>query len=168
MSSWWVDLRNTLETIVGDAAPIVLSAVGGPAGAAVGSMIADALGTTPANAAAVLATDPNALAKIKTLEIEKGLEIARLDASTRLAQIKSNEISIAKLGLFGAWEDAVGWVCAAIFAEAFLLLPTSQAIASWIGYTLHGWPVYHLSVILTVLGTLMGTNGLKQWRLHRS
>lgn len=163
--SLWVDIRDAVENIVGDAAPIVLSALGGPAGAAVGGMIASALGVSgTSQITSAIAADPQAAAKIRELEIQKGLDIAKMDAQARVAQIKSNEISIEKLGLFGAWEDAVGWVCAAIFAEAFLILPVAQSIAAWTHHKLMGWPVFHLDIILSVLGVLLGTGSLKRWR----
>jgi hypothetical protein len=168
MASWWVDVRDAIENVVGDAAPIVLSALGGPAGAAVGGMIASALGvSSTSQISAAIATDPAAAAKIRELEIQKGLDIATMDAQARTAQIRANEAGIKRLGLFGAWEDAVGWVCAAIFAEAFLILPVAQSVAAWTHHTLLGWPVFHLDVILSVLGTLLGTSSLKRFRIGR-
>lgn len=159
--SVWVDIRNTVERLVGDAAPVVLTALGGPAGAAVGGMLADALGVKPPGLSAALAADPAAAAKIKELELTRGLEIATMDSRARLAQINLNATEASKLGLFGAWEDALGWVCAAIFAEAFLVLPTAQAIASFLHLALVGWPHYDLTVILSTLGILLGAGGVK-------
>lgn len=168
MSSVWVDIRNTVETLVGDAAPVVLGALGGPAGAAVGAELANALGVTGNDSLkTALLTDPTAAAKIKELEIEKGLSIAEMDSRARLAQIKLDQASVQKLGLLGAWEDVLGWVCAMIFAEAFLILPTAQAVAAWTHYTLSGWPVYNLGIILSVLGTLVGAGSLKAYRIRK-
>lgn len=161
--SWWTDVRDTVETVVGDAAPIVLTALGGPAGAAVGGMIADSLGVAKPKLKDALIADPAAAEKIKALELSKGLEIAKLDSQARLAQINLDKREV-RYGLFGQWEDALGWVCALIFGEAFLLLPTARAIASFAHVSLKGWPVYDLHTILSVLGLLLGAGGVKLMR----
>ena len=160
--STWVDIRNTLESVIGDAAPIVLGALGGPAGSAVGNVIAHALGVTGANGVnTALASDPSALAKIKELEITRGLDIAQLDAQARTAQIGIVAREVKYGGLLGQWEDVLGWVCALIFGYAFLVIPTAQAIASLAGLALLNWPHYDLSSVLTVLATLIGAGGIK-------
>ena len=163
--SWWTDVRDAVERVIGVGAPIVLSALGGPAGAAVGGMIADALGTPGPKLKDALLSDPAAAEKIKALELAKGLEIAKLDSSARLAQIELDRREV-KFGLFGQWEDALGWACALIFAEAFLVLPTAQAVASIYHVPLVGWPHYDLHTILSVLGLLLGAGGVKlvRWR----
>jgi hypothetical protein len=167
--SLWTTIRDDIETVVGDAAPIVLSAVGGPAGAAVGDMIAQAVGVdTPSHIHEALMTDPKAAEKIRELEITKGLDIAKLDAKARLRQMQVVEEEVKHGGLIGQWEDVLGWTCSLIFAQAFLAFPLAEAIASWIGKPLTGWPHYQLGAVLTVLGTLIGAGGMKIVKARRS
>lgn len=75
----WSDVAET----VGDAAPMVGSALYGRAGGAVGSMVAEALGVeaTPEAVNQAMSDDPEAAAKIKKVEAE--LEQARIEARTK-------------------------------------------------------------------------------------
>ena len=62
----WSDIKNA----IGSAAPILGTALGGPAGAAIGSMVSSALGVdnNPKAVSDAIKNDPNALIKIKQLE----------------------------------------------------------------------------------------------------
>src|SRR4051812_5140087 len=64
----WKDIAG----IVGKAAPILGTVLGGPAGAAVGGLVAAALGVgnTPDEIQKAIATDPEAALKLATLEME--------------------------------------------------------------------------------------------------
>lgn len=64
----WKDLAAT----VGKAAPILGTLIGGPAGTAIGGLVAAALGTanTPDAINAAIATDPDAALKLASLEME--------------------------------------------------------------------------------------------------
>lgn len=85
--SVWDGIKQT----VAGAAPLLGSALGGPAGGAVGSMIASALGTEDDPEAIQAALDdPEAAAKLKALEQEHQRELRRmmLEAETqRLTQV---------------------------------------------------------------------------------
>lgn len=65
--------------LIGDAAPVVGTMLGGPAGAAVGGLVAKALGVdnTPEAIEEALKSNPDALVKIK--EIEASKELAQLE-----------------------------------------------------------------------------------------
>ncbi|UXI00431.1 hypothetical protein [Photobacterium sp. TY1-4] len=69
-----------VKSLIGDAAPLVGTLLGGPAGGAVGSMVASALGVqnTPEAIEHALVTDTEALYKLRKLESEHELELKRL------------------------------------------------------------------------------------------
>lgn len=81
----WKDIADT----VGKLAPMLGTALGGPAGAAVGTMISVALGTenTPDAVAEAVKNDP--AAAVKLAEIQANLKIAQLNADT--AQHSENQ-----------------------------------------------------------------------------
>lgn len=65
---------------IGAAAPLVGSLLGGPAGSLVGSLVASALGTAsdPAAVETALLASPEALAKVREMEIAHQTELQRL------------------------------------------------------------------------------------------
>lgn len=84
----WKDIGG----LVGKAAPLVGSLLGGPAGGAVGGLVAKALGTdaSPDVVAEAINTDPDALLKVRKLELdhERDLTRMRIEAeTTRLAEV---------------------------------------------------------------------------------
>jgi hypothetical protein len=72
----WRDLAST----VGKAAPILGTLLGGPAGAAVGSIIASALGTgnDPAEVEKAISADPASLVKLREIEAGKSVRLQEL------------------------------------------------------------------------------------------
>ena len=74
----WKDLAST----VGKAAPILGTLLGGPAGAAVGSIIASALGTgnDAAEVERAIAADPQALLKLREIEATRTVRLQELAA----------------------------------------------------------------------------------------
>ena len=83
--SVWDNIKDT----VGSVAPIAGSLLGGPAGSAVGSMIASALGVsnTPDAVAAAIKSDPQAAIKIR--QIEAQLEQTRLEVRGQAIQAEA-------------------------------------------------------------------------------
>lgn len=81
----WKDLSG----LVGKAAPILGTLLGGPAGAAVGSIIASALGTggTPDDVSAAIAADPAALVKLREIEASKQVRLQELAADQAKAEL---------------------------------------------------------------------------------
>lgn len=82
----WKDLATT----VGRAAPMLGTLLGGPAGAAVGGLIASALGSggTPDEVSQALVANPDAAVKLKQIETERQTklqELVVLSESNRLA-----------------------------------------------------------------------------------
>jgi hypothetical protein len=69
----WSDIKD----VVGKFAPLVGTAVGGPAGAAIGAMVSNALGVdnTPSAVAQALKTDPEAAIKLRKFELDNEADI---------------------------------------------------------------------------------------------
>lgn len=86
----WGDIGK----LIGTAAPIVGTAIGGPAGAAVGSLVAGLLGVddTPDAVANAIKADPSIAIKIEELKL-KAHELD-LEAVTKAKQAEIDELSI--------------------------------------------------------------------------
>ena len=84
MSAW-----DKIKDVVGSVAPMAGSLLGGPAGGAVGSMLASALGVdnTPDAVANAIKTDPQAAIKIR--QIEAQLEQTRLEVRGQAIQAEA-------------------------------------------------------------------------------
>jgi len=84
MSVW-----DSIKGTVGSVAPIAGSMLGGPAGGAVGSLIASALGVddTPDAVAAAIKADPDAAVKIR--QVEAQLEQTRLEVRGQAIQAEA-------------------------------------------------------------------------------
>lgn len=69
----WSDIKS----IVGNVAPLVGTALGGPAGAAIGSMVSNALGVdnTPDAVAEAIKSDPQAAIKLRQFELDNEKDI---------------------------------------------------------------------------------------------
>lgn len=110
----WDDVKG----VVAKAAPLLGSALG-PAGGAVGTLIASALGTddTPEAIASAIQADPEALVKLKTLEREHQRELKQmvLEAETaRLAEINKTMRAEASAqdGFVRRWRPTFGYMVA--------------------------------------------------------
>jgi len=84
MSAW-----DKIRNVVGSVAPMAGSMLAGPAGGAVGSMLASALGvdSTPDAVAAAIKSDPQAAIKIR--QIEAQLEQTRLEVRGQAIQAEA-------------------------------------------------------------------------------
>jgi len=86
-----------LATKIADASPILGGLLAGPGGALVGGWIAKKFGTSttdPASIFSVLEQDAQWQFKIKELEVEKALEIERLQTQITLAEIQAQVSNI--------------------------------------------------------------------------
>lgn len=86
----WSDLKG----VVGKAAPIVGTLLGGPAGTLVGGLISEALGTdnTPDAVSAALIGNPDAIVKIQELQTNAKVQLQQLAVTAeanRLADVQS-------------------------------------------------------------------------------
>ncbi|MTI13377.1 hypothetical protein [Sansalvadorimonas verongulae] len=76
----WKDVKD----LIGNAAPVVGAALGGPAGATVGGMIANMFGTdaTPSAVAQAITADKTALVDIRKMEFEHKEQLEKLAFQT--------------------------------------------------------------------------------------
>lgn len=86
----WSDLKG----VVGKAAPVIGTLLGGPAGAAVGGLISLALGTdnTPDAVSAELAGNPDAIVKVQELQTNAKVQLQQLAVTAeanRLADVQN-------------------------------------------------------------------------------
>lgn len=83
----WSDIGN----IIGKSAPVVGTLIGGPAGAAVGALVANVLGVRndPESVNAALATDPDAMVRIQELQVNAKVELQRIAAQVTMQVIQA-------------------------------------------------------------------------------
>ena len=79
--------------LIGDAAPVVGTMLGGPAGAAVGGLVAKALGVdnTPEAIEEALKNNPDALVRLKELEVSKELAILEAQYKNKIEDNRAAE-----------------------------------------------------------------------------
>lgn len=89
----WSDIGG----IIGKAAPVVGTLLGGPAGAAVGALVASALGTSndPDAVSAALASDPGALARVQELQINAKVQLQQLAVTAENNRLQAEAIQYA-------------------------------------------------------------------------
>lgn len=83
----WKDLSG----VIGKAAPMLGTLIGGPAGAAVGSLIASALGTsaTPDAVESALVANPESLIKLREIEANRSIRFQELIAEQAKVEIQT-------------------------------------------------------------------------------
>ncbi|WP_429497237.1 hypothetical protein ACQUFY_06740 [Robbsia andropogonis] len=83
----WSDIAG----VVGKAAPVVGTLLGGPAGAAVGSLISAALGTSndPDAVSSALLANPDALVKLKELEENSKVQLQQLSVTAEQNRLQA-------------------------------------------------------------------------------
>lgn len=83
----WSDIGK----FIGGAAPVVGTLLGGPAGAAVGALVASALGTTndPDAVNAALSANPDAMVKIQELQTNAKVQLQQLAVSLETIRIQA-------------------------------------------------------------------------------
>ncbi|MDE3023135.1 MAG: hypothetical protein KGI54_15015, partial [Pseudomonadota bacterium] len=169
----WKDIAP----FVGDAAPIIGGLLGGPAGAAVGSLVANALGTgaTPDAVSQALKTDPAAAVKLATLQEEQAVAFKQMtlqqataeiqaQAQMSTAQIAVNQTEATKNSLFVAgWRPFIGWSCGAAFCYAFILQPFMQfgLVAAGVKMDASALPILNLADMMPVLLGMLGLGGMR-------
>lgn len=89
----WKDIAG----LVGNAAPILGTLVGGPAGGAIGAMIASGLGcgNTPDDVKVALATNPDAAVKLAQIEKDRQVDLQQLLMQATQNQLIADTASIA-------------------------------------------------------------------------
>lgn len=89
----WSDVGN----LVGRAAPMVGTLLGGPAGAAVGALVASALNVPndPESVNAALAADPEALAEVQKLQINAKVQLQQLAVTAESNRLQAEAAQYA-------------------------------------------------------------------------
>jgi hypothetical protein len=101
-------------------------------------------------------------AATELLRMQQAGELAELQATITLAtaQTDINKVEAASSNIFVAgWRPAAGWVCVIGLLYSFLLQP----FLSWVGFIfkIAGPPIIDDTVVLTLLGTLLGVGTLR-------
>ena len=129
----WKDVSKAL----GSVAPVLGTLVGGPAGAAIGAVVAQALGVgaTPGEVSQALTIDPEAAVKLKQIEATRqtelqGLVVAaeqnRLAADTAAIQAVNATMQVeAKADHWPTyfWRPFCGMVFGTMFFGTYFILP---------------------------------------------
>jgi len=140
---------------VAKAAPMIGGLLGGPAGGAVGAMVASAVGVDndPSAVANVLQADPEALLRIRELELKNTAELQRMQIgaeTARLAQINqtiraeeaSNDAYVRR------WRPTYG------YAAAFTWSAQMIGLMIIVGYVVVKSPTSASAVISALAGLL--------------
>jgi len=82
---------SDIGCIIGKSAPLVGTLLGGPAGAAVGALVANALGVNsdPYAVNSALTNDPDAYAKVVELQLNAKVELERLTVQLKIVEIQA-------------------------------------------------------------------------------
>ena len=129
----WKDLAQA----IGKFAPLVGTAIGGPAGAGIGAIVASALGVgnTPDEVSQALTINPDAAVKIKQIEATR-----QVDLQTLVVQAEANRIAADTAAIQAVnatmqaeaksdhwptytWRPFVGFVFGIMFLGVYFVLP---------------------------------------------
>ncbi|WP_197053315.1 3TM-type holin [Litchfieldella xinjiangensis] len=111
----WSDVAETVAKV----APVVGGALGGPAGAAVGSLAARALGVEPTPEAVARAIHDDPEAAVKLRKIEADLEAIRIEAQASVITAEANGESYLQRN----WRPILMLVITAIVANNYIIAP---------------------------------------------
>lgn len=132
----WKDIASD----VAKAAPILGGLLGGPAGAAVGGLIASALGTgnDPAQISAALATNPDAFVKLKQIEAEQATRLRELAVTAESNRLQAETAQLATVNTSiqaetkadhwptYAWRPFIGFVTGVMVFGCYFVLPLAR------------------------------------------
>lgn len=132
----WSDIAG----IVGSAAPILGTLVGGPAGGAIGAMIASGLGVgnTPDDVKAALATNPDAAVKLAQIEKDRQVELQQLVMQSEQNRLAADTASIVAVNTTMqaeaksdhwptyTWRPFCGFVFGVMFLGVYFVLPLAK------------------------------------------
>jgi hypothetical protein len=132
----WADVAS----VVGKSAPILGTLLGGPAGGAVGALIASALGTNsdPDAVSAALTTNPDAVVKLREIEANRQVQLQGLVLQSEQARLAADAQEIMAVNATmqaetksehwasWLWRPVNGFVFAATFFGVYFVLPLSH------------------------------------------
>lgn len=149
--------------ILRSVAPTLATAFGGPLAGAAVSFLASKLGVDPAIVQQTVAgMGPADLVKLKDMDYQFQLEMAKIGISIDMAQIgvDAEEAKSPNTFVSGA-RPFILWVCGVAFAYATIVEPLARFIAT-VGFNYHGaYPAIDTTLTLQVLGGLLGLGGFR-------
>lgn len=144
-------------------APALATAIGGPLAGAAVSFLASKLGVDPAVVEQTVAgMGPADLVKLKQMDLDFKIEMAKIGISLDLAQIGVNTEEAKSTDLFVAGgRPFILWVCGIAFAYVAIVEPLARFVAQ-VGFQYHGaFPAIDTTLTLQVLGGLLGLGSLR-------
>lgn len=152
----WADLKNDIAKV----APVLGTAIGGPAGAAVGALVSSALGTdnTPDAVLSAVQANPDAVLKLQELEKSHTEFLANLAAQNDGQQLQIDLAAEQSASLFQKWRDGLGWTCVTGVAYDFVVQPLGSAVLAVVAPSIHLPPLDSAS-LMGLLMTLLGAVG---------
>lgn len=129
----WKDIAKT----VGVAAPILGTLLGGPAGAAIGAIVASSIGVgaTPDEVGQALAVNSDAAVKLKQIEVTRQTELQGLVVQAEQNRLAADTAAIAAVNATMqaetisehwptySWRPFVGFVFGVMFMGVYFVLP---------------------------------------------
>ena len=151
--------------ILKSVAPMIASALGGPLAGAAVSFLASKLGVDPAVVEQTVAgMTPADLVKMKELDNEFKLEMAKVGISLDLAQIGVNTAEAQSESVFVAgWRPAVGWIGAASLGYVAIVEPLARFVALVVAHYNGPFPVIDTSLTMQVLTGILGLGAMRSF-----
>lgn len=143
---------DTVKQLIGSAAPVLGTALGGPAGTVVGTLISTALGVenTPEAVEATIKNNPDALVKLKELELTHKVELEKIALEhARLEVTDTNnylhDIQNARKNNSDHWMPSV---------LTFIL--SIMVTGMFVGLFMYNPPEQFSQVLIMITGTVLG------------
>lgn len=164
---------------VADAAPMLGAALGGPAGATLGSMVASALGTKNDPAAVVAALgNPETMVKLREIESSERVSLQRMTTDLAIAEIEAEKVTSAAVNttmqteakgehvMTKTWRPAIGFSVAIAVVLSVLTIFVAYGLALFGGNTkpLESLPGI-LAAVAGIVAVVSPILGIASW--HR-
>ena len=149
--------------ILKSVAPTIATALGGPLAGAAVSFLASKLGVDPAVVEQTVAgMGPADLVKMKELDQQFQLDMAKIGISIDMAQIGVNTTEASSTDRFvSGWRPFVGWVGGVSLAYVAIVEPVARFTAQ-VGFQYAGpFPVIDTTLTMQVLLGILGLGGLR-------
>jgi len=156
---------STAADILRSIAPTIATALGGPLAGAAVSFLANKFGVDPSLVQQTVAgMGPSDLVKMKQLDLDFQVEMAKLGISVQMAQIATNTEEAKSTSIFVAGaRPFILWTCGVAFGYVAILEPLARFVAQ-VFYGYHGqFPIIDTTLTLQVLGGLLGLSGLRSF-----
>lgn len=132
----WKDIAG----VVGKAAPILGTLLGGPAGAAIGGLVASALGTenTPSAVSQALSVNPDAAVKLAQIEADQKVKFQELATDQAKAEIAAAAQAISDVNKTMqaeaasehwptyTWRPFIGFITGVMLIGVYFVLPLAH------------------------------------------